>query len=135
MSTHHHHRPKPPPRPRRMLGSGVLDILAGPPGVDGYLEQVKPDLGRPRLSRRGHRRRARRPRTASRSTLRANAPGRASAPDSSSRSASRSTACGVRAATRRPRSPAPARDLELTVKSHPEGLVSNFLIERAPGPG
>ena len=26
----------------RLLGSGLLDLLAGPPGVDGYLEQIRP---------------------------------------------------------------------------------------------
>src|SRR3954451_22032270 len=35
-----------PPRARRvgqkLLGSAFLDLLAGPPGVDGYLEQVRP---------------------------------------------------------------------------------------------
>ena len=39
----------PPRSPRRLgqrlLGSGLLDLLAGPPGVDGYLEQIQPDLG------------------------------------------------------------------------------------------
>src|SRR4029450_11538870 len=27
---------------QRLLGSGLLDLLAGPPGVDGYIEQVNP---------------------------------------------------------------------------------------------
>src|SRR5436189_5124428 len=27
---------------RRILTSGLLDLLAGPPGVDGYLEQIRP---------------------------------------------------------------------------------------------
>src|SRR3954451_5094499 len=35
-----------PPRARRvgqkLLGSAFLDLLAGPPGVDGYLEQIRP---------------------------------------------------------------------------------------------
>src|SRR5882724_9901598 len=30
---------------RKILGSGLLDLLAGPPGVDGYLEQVRPAWG------------------------------------------------------------------------------------------
>src|SRR5438045_2717053 len=34
-----------PQKPRRIgrkiLGSGLLDLLAGPPGVDGYLQQVR----------------------------------------------------------------------------------------------
>src|SRR3954463_2973841 len=38
-----------PPKRRQIgksiLGSGLLDLLAGPPGVDGYLEQVRPAWG------------------------------------------------------------------------------------------
>ena len=38
--------PTAPPRPRRLgrrlLESPLLGLLAGPPGVDGYLEQVRP---------------------------------------------------------------------------------------------
>src|SRR4051794_32864106 len=26
----------------RILGSGALDLLAGPAGIDGYLEQIRP---------------------------------------------------------------------------------------------
>src|SRR3954471_11279967 len=41
--------PIAPPKQRligkRILGSGLLDLLAGPPGVDGYLEQIRPAWG------------------------------------------------------------------------------------------
>src|SRR3954451_9404591 len=41
--------PIAPQKPRligqKILGSGFLDLLAGPPGVDGYLEQIRPAWG------------------------------------------------------------------------------------------
>ena len=35
--------PIAPPR-RSIPGSGLLDLMAGPPGIDGYLEQINPLL-------------------------------------------------------------------------------------------
>src|SRR3954451_15469670 len=41
--------PIAPQKPRligqKILGSGLLDLLAGPPGVDGYLEDGRPAWG------------------------------------------------------------------------------------------
>jgi ferredoxin-NADP reductase len=129
--------PSAPPRPRRLgrklLGSGLLDVLAGPPGVDGYLEQIRP--------------------TWAVRDCRAEV-------TSVERQTADSVTLGLRAnfawegfragqflqvaveidGAWRTRSYSPAsvagtgRELEITVKSHPEGLVSNFLIHRArPG--
>jgi ferredoxin-NADP reductase len=126
-----------PPHPRRfgrrLLNSPLLDLLAGPPGLDGYLEQVRPTW--------------------------ATREGRAEV-TSVNRQTPESVTLGLRAnlawegfragqyvgvgveidgAWRtRCYSPAsaagPGRELEITVKRHPDGLVSNFLIERArPG--
>ena len=111
----------------------VLDLFAGPAGIDGYLEQVRPTWSR---------RDCRAEITAS----------RRESPDSITLNLRANRAWkGFRAGqflqigveidgVRRsrcysPSSPAGrARDLELTVKAHPEGLVSNFLIEQArPG--
>ncbi len=118
---------------RRILGSGVLDLLAGPPGVDGYLEQIRPTwvVGACRAE-----------------VVRAER----STPDSITLGVRANSAWeGFRAGQfiqlaveiegawrERCYSPASAaglsRDLELTVKSHPEGLVSSFLLESArPG--
>src|SRR5437870_139299 len=118
---------------QRLLGSGILDLLAGPAGVDGYLEQVRP--------------------TWTVRDCRAEVTSvRHGTPDSVTLTlrANRSWE-GFRAGqfiqvaveidgVRRTRCYSPAsvagtaRELELTVKSHPEGRVSNFLIERAhPG--
>lgn len=116
---------------RRLLGS--LDLLAGPAGVDGYLEQI-----RPTWSIRDCRAEV----TAVRRTT----------PDSVTLSLRANRAWrGFRAGqflqvaveidgARRTRCYSPAcaagtgRDLEITVKSHPEGLVSNHLIAKAePG--
>jgi stearoyl-CoA 9-desaturase NADPH oxidoreductase len=118
---------------QRLLSSGILDLLAGPPGVDGYLEQLRPTwtLEECRGEIIGVRRETRDSVTL---TLRANRAWR-----------------GFRAGqfiqvaveidgVRRTRCYSPAsaagrgRELELTVKSHPEGRVSNFLIQCArPG--
>ena len=121
-------------RPRSLrLGAGLLDLLAGPAGIDGYLEQVKP--------------------TWSVRDCRAEVTDvRRLTPDSVTLTLRTNRAWqGFRAGqfvqigveiegVRRTRCYSPASaanaatDLELTVKSHPEGLVSNFLIERArPG--
>lgn len=125
-------RPNPPRGlSKRLLGFG--DLLAGPPGVDGYLEQVRPTW----VVR----------------DCRAEVTSvRRSTPDSVTLGLRANRAWeGFRAGqfvgvaveidgVRRSRCYSPAsvagtgRELELTVKSHPEGLVSNFLIERAqPG--
>ena len=112
---------------RRILGSGALDLLAGPAGVDGYLEQV-----RPTWSIRDCRAEV----TAVERTT----------PDSVTLALRANRAWrGFRAGqflgigieidgARRTRCYSPAsaagagRNLEITVKSHPEGLVSNHLI-------
>jgi stearoyl-CoA 9-desaturase NADPH oxidoreductase len=118
---------------RRVLGSAVLDLLAGPPGVDGYLEQVRPTWAihdcraevesvdrqtpdsvtltlRPNLAWEG---------------FRAGQFVKVGVQiDGAWRSRCYSPACAARV----------TRELELTVKAHPDGLVSNFLLERArPG--
>src|SRR6185503_13004662 len=118
---------------RRILGSGVLDLLAGPPGVDGYLEQIRPTwvVGACRAV-----------------VVRVER----STPDSVTLGLRANSAwedfragqfiqLGVEIdGSWRERCYSPAsiaglgRDLELTVKSHPAGLVSGFLFERArPG--
>lgn len=118
---------------RRLLGSSLVDLLAGPPGVDGYLEQLNPtwavndcraevtavDRGTP---------------GATTLSLRANSAWEGFRAgqfvklgveiDGAWRSRCYSPACaeGV------------GRELELTVRAHPEGLVSNHLAESArPG--
>src|SRR3954449_5255098 len=126
-----------PPKRRvigqRILGSGLLDLLAGPPGVDGYLEQIRPAWG-------VHDRRAeviaadRRTPDSVTLSLRANLAWEGFDAGQFVQVAvdldgSRRTRCY---------SPASAagsgRLLELTVKAHPEGLVSNHLVENArPG--
>jgi ferredoxin-NADP reductase len=115
---------------QRLLGARILDLLAGPAGVDGYLEQVNP--------------------TWTVRDCRAVVTGvRHCTPDSVTLNLRVNRAWeGFRAGqfiqvaveiggVRRTRCYSPAstagsdRELELTVKSHPEGLVSNFLIEHA----
>jgi ferredoxin-NADP reductase len=128
-----HTTPRPSRRRARRVLSAGLDLLAGPPGLDGFLEQVKP--------------------TWSRSDPRAEIVAvRHETPDSVTLTLHANAAWeGFRAGqyvqvgveidgVRRARcySPAsiagPGRELEITVKSHPEGLVSNFLIANArPG--
>jgi ferredoxin-NADP reductase len=116
---------------RRILGS--LDLLAGPAGIDGYLEQIRPTWSI----------------RESRAEVTAV---RRSTPDSVTLSLRANRAWqGFRAGqflqvaveidgARRSRCYSPAcaagegRDLEITVKSHPGGLVSNHLIANArPG--
>jgi stearoyl-CoA 9-desaturase NADPH oxidoreductase len=115
------------------LGSDFLDLLAGPAGVDGYLEQVKPTWSV--RDCRAEVTAVRQPTPDSVTlTLRANRAWEGFR-------AGQFVQVGVEVdGVRRTRcySPAsvagPAKDLELTVKSHPEGLISNFLIEHArPG--
>src|SRR3954462_2044633 len=118
---------------QRILGSGLLDLLAGPPGVDGYLEQIRPAWG-------VRERRAevivadRRTPDSVTLSLRANLAWEGFDAGQFVQVAvdidgSRRTRCY---------SPASAagsgRLLEFTVKAHPEGLVSNHLVENArPG--
>lgn len=118
---------------QRLLGSGVLDLLAGPAGVDGYIEQLNPSwavrdcravvTGVERL-------------TPDSVTLRLRANRNWEGFE-----AGQFTQVGIEIdGVRRTRCYSPAsvagssRELELTVKAHPEGRVSNFLIDRA-GPG
>jgi ferredoxin-NADP reductase len=110
-----------------------LDLLAGPAGVDGYLEQVRPTWSvhdcRAEVTEVRH--------LTSDSVTLTLRPNRAW----QGFRAGQFIQVGVEIdGVRRTRCYSPAsaagaaRDLELTVKSHPEGLVSNFLIERAqPG--
>jgi ferredoxin-NADP reductase len=118
---------------RRLLGSGLLDLLAGPPGVDGYLEQIHPTwvVGECRAEIIGAERQ-----TPDSVTIRL----RANRAWEGFRAGQFvQVAVEIDGAIRtRCYSPAsaagPGRELELTVKAHPEGLVSNFLNERArPG--
>jgi ferredoxin-NADP reductase len=118
---------------QRLLGSGLLDLLAGPPGVDGYLEQVKPTwtVRDCRAAITGLRHETPDSVTL---TLRANR-------NWEGFRAGQFIQLGVEIdGVRRTRCYSPASvagkalELELTVKSHPEGRVSNFLIENArPG--
>ena len=131
--------PPPAPAPRgrparrlgqRLLGSGLLDLLAGPPGVDGYLEQVRPTW-------------------AVRDCRAEITSVRRLTPDSITLGLRTNLAWeGFRAGqfvnlaveidgAWRSRCYSPSsvagagRELEVTVKAHPEGLVSNHLIEHA----
>lgn len=129
--------PPAAPRPRRLgqrlLGSGLLDVLAGPPGVDGYLEQIRPTWavrdGRAEVTSVERQ-------TADSVTLvlRANL-----AWDGFRAGQFVNVAVEIDGAWRsRCYSPASVagtgRELEITVRAHPEGLVSNFLLDRArPG--
>jgi ferredoxin-NADP reductase len=117
----------------RILGSAALELLAGPAGVDGYLEQI-----RPTWSIRDCRAEVT---SVERTTpdsvtlgLRANRAwrgfragqfvGLAIEIDGARRTRCYSPTCAA----------GKGRDLEITVKSHPEGLVSNHLIANAePG--
>jgi stearoyl-CoA 9-desaturase NADPH oxidoreductase len=126
-----------PPKQRmigkKILGSGMLDLLAGPPGIDGYLEQIRPAwaVRDPRAEVIADHRRTPDSVTLS---LRANL-----AWDGFEAGQFVQVAVAIDG-SRRTRCYSPAsvagsgRSLELTVKAHPEGLVSNFLIENArPG--
>jgi ferredoxin-NADP reductase len=126
-----------PQKPRRIgqkiLGSGLLDLLAGPPGVDGYLEQVRRAWG-------VRERRAeviaadRRTPDSVTLSLRANLAWEGSEAGQFVQVAveingSRRTRCYSLASAA-----GPGRMIELTVKAHPDGLVSSFLVENAhPG--
>jgi ferredoxin-NADP reductase len=118
---------------RRILGSGLLDILAGPPGVDGYLEQLRPTwvVGECRAEVTAVERQTPDSVTL---TLRPNRAWEGFQAGQFLQVAveidgSRRTRCYSPASAA-----GPGRELEITVKSHPEGLVSNFLIDHAqPG--
>ena len=126
-----------PPRPRRfgrrLLESPLLGLLAGPPGVDGYLEQVRPTWAtgecRAEVTSVG-----RRTPDSVTLALRANLAWEGFR-------AGQFLGVGVEidgAWRSRCYSPAsvagPGRELEITVKKHPGGLVSNFLFDQArPG--
>jgi ferredoxin-NADP reductase len=126
-----------PPRARRLgqklLGSTFLDLLAGPPGVDGYLEQVRPTwaVGDRRAEVTSVERQTPDSVTLG---LRTNLAWEGSRAGQFVR-----VSVEIDGAWRsRCYSPASAagsgRDLEITVKAHPDGLVSNFLVEKArPG--
>ena len=126
-------RARKPRLERRILTSGLFGLMAGPPGVDGYLEQIRPTwvVGACRAEVVGVEH---------------------STPDSVTLRLRANRAWeGFRAGQfiqlgveidgswrERCYSPASvagiARELELTVKAHPDGLVSNFLFENArPG--
>ncbi len=125
------------PRPRlgrRLLGSSLLDVLAGPHGVDSYLELVRPawslkDVRAEIVS-------VRRPTADSVTlTLRPNQNWRGFSAGQYVRVAVeidgvRHTRCYSPACSAH----SVADHLELTVKAHPDGFVSRFLNEEAqPG--
>jgi stearoyl-CoA 9-desaturase NADPH oxidoreductase len=118
---------------KRILGSGLLDLLAGPPGVDGYLEQIRPAWGV--QDRRAEVIAAdRRTPDSVTLSLRANL-----AWEGFQAGQFVQVAVEIDGARRtRCYSPASAagtgRILELTVKAHPKGVISNSLFENArPG--
>jgi ferredoxin-NADP reductase len=118
------------PSRRPLPGLGLLDLMAGPPGVDGYLEQISPMLvtGECRAEvvavRHG---------TEDSVTLGLR-PNRVWQGARAGQFVQVSVEIdGVRH-TRcySPASPeGSGRELEITVKRHPEGLVSNFLADHA----
>jgi ferredoxin-NADP reductase len=121
------------PTRRSIPGSGLLDLMAGPPGIDGYLEQINPMLVtgecRAEILAVHH--------GTSDSvtlTLRPNRVWQGSRAGqfvqvSVEIDGVRHTRCYS------PASPeASSPELEISVKRHPEGLVSNFLADHArPG--
>ena len=121
------------PTRRSIPGSGLLDLMAGPPGIDGYLEQINPMLVtgecRAEVLAVNHG-------TTDSVTLTLR-PNRVWQGIRAGQFVQVSVEIdGVRH-TRcySPASPeGPGRRLEITVKRHPEGLVSNFLADNAhPG--
>jgi ferredoxin-NADP reductase len=118
---------------RRHPGLRLLDALAGPHGIDGYLEQIDPLLATAEC-RAEVVAVARGTRDATTLTLRPNRAWRGIRAGQFVQVATEID--GVR--QRRCYSPASPEgrrpELEITVKRHPHGLVSNFLAERAePG--
>jgi ferredoxin-NADP reductase len=124
----------PPKRSfRRFPGLALLDALAGPHGVDGYLEQINPLWARQEC-RAEVTAAARTSEDSVTLALHANRAWRGFR-------AGQFVQVGVEVdGSRRTRCYSPAsaagmgHDFELTIRRHPEGLVSNFLFERArPG--
>lgn len=122
----------PPLVARRLLRSPLVDVLVGPHGIDRYLELIRPSLTihDARASVQGVRRQTARSVTL---TLRPNGA-------FAGFRAGQSVRVGVEIdGVRRTRTYSPACSeradvLELTVTTHPEGLVSRWLHERlAPG--
>ncbi len=120
-----------PTRPS-IPGLGLLDLMAGPPGIDGYLEQISPMLVngecRAKVVEVGH---------GIDSVTLILRPNRVWQGLRAGQFVQVSVEIdGVRH-TRcySPASPeGSGRELEITVKRHPDGLVSNFLADRAqPG--
>lgn len=121
-----------PTRPS-IPGVGLLDLMAGPPGIDGYLEQISPMLvtGECRAEVVGVEHTSKDSVTLS---LRANRVWQGAR-------AGQFVQVSVEIdGVRHSRCYSPAspegsvRELEITVKRHPDGLVSNFLAERVlPG--
>src|SRR4051794_32361034 len=124
--------PIAPTRPS-IPGSGLLDLMAGPPGIDGYLEQINPMLvtGKCRAEVLAVDHGTTDSVTL---TLRPNRVWQGSRAGqfvqvSVEIDGVRHTRCYS------PASPeGTGRELEVTVKRHPDGLVSNFLADHArPG--
>jgi ferredoxin-NADP reductase len=114
---------------RRLLGSQLVDLLVGPHGIDRYLELIRPGLTirDARAEVIDVRRQSERSVTLSLTPNRAFAGFRAGQflrvgveIDGVRRTRTYSPACSEHAA-----------ELELTVTSHPDGLVSNHLIAHA----
>jgi stearoyl-CoA 9-desaturase NADPH oxidoreductase len=118
------------PTRHRIPGSGLLELMAGPPGIDGYLEQISPMmvLGecRAEVVDVGHG-----TEDSVTLTLRPNRVWRGCRAGqfvqvSVEIDGVRHTRCYSPASPEGSR-----RELEITVKRHPEGLVSNFLADKA----
>lgn len=121
------------PSRRAIPGLGLLDLIAGPHGIDGYLEQISPTMvtGECRAEVVAVRHGTEDSVTL---TLRANRVWQGTWAGQFVRvsveiGGVRHTRCYS------PASPeGSGRELEITVKRHPDGLVSNFLADRAqPG--
>ena len=123
----------PAPKSREMRGLALLETVAGPHGVDSYLEQISPTLviGECRATVAAVDRR-----TLGATTLRLRA-NRAWQGIAAGQFVQVSVEIdGVRnVRSYSPASPeGSGRDLEITVRRHPGGLVSNFLADHAePG--
>jgi len=125
------HSPARPRLGRRLLGSNFVDLLVGPHGVDRYLELIRPQwtIGETRAKVLAARRQTTDSVTL---TLRPNGAWRGFKPgqfvqvtveiDGVRRSRCYSPASSPHAADGL---------IELTVKTHPDGLVSRFLAEHA----
>ena len=117
----------------RILGSGLLDLLAGPPGVDGYLEQIRPAWG-VRDGRAEVIAAERRTPDSVTLSLRANLAWEGFQAGQFVQVAVEIDGVSPHALLLAGLRGRAGRELELTVKAHPEGLVSSYLIEHArPG--